>query len=177
MDHQGVDLVLMDIRMPEMDGIECLGILKRKAPEMNVVVFTGYATADYLRRSMAAGADGYLVKPSSARELWGAIDFSLAGGFPVSRCMRPHFSANSGVPDPASWDESLSDEDNKLMTALARGMMYKEIADQLHLSAAHVKKHLHRVFVKFHAQNRTEAVQEWDRHRVQQGRTGGSQAR
>jgi DNA-binding NarL/FixJ family response regulator len=135
------DLVLMDIRMPGGSGIECTARLKRAMPRVKIIMVTGVHDADSVAKSLEAGADDYLTKPVTADQCLATLRFALR--------------------DQARDCSRLSVRENEVMRRLAEGLLYKEIADKLEISYAVVHKLLHKIFVKLHVSNRTEAISKW----------------
>jgi DNA-binding NarL/FixJ family response regulator len=135
------DLVLMDIRMPGVNGIECTERLKNVMPRVKTIMVTGVQDADAIQKSQEAGADGYLTKPITTDQFLATLRFA-AKGF-AKEC------------------SSLSRRENEVMRCLAAGLLYKEIADKLGISDAVVHELLHKIFVKLHVSNKAEAISKW----------------
>ncbi len=156
------DVVLMDIRMPEMNGIECVRQLKIKLPRLKCVMVTGLIDSGTVGKALAAGADGYLTKPFSVEGCRAAIKFAMTGGMPMSPNIAPEIKADitRAHPEPVE-GSTLSLREQQIMNHLSHGFYYKEIADKVGLSVAGVKKRLHRIFGRLKAQNRTEAIEQW----------------
>jgi len=142
------EVVLMDIRMPGISGIECMGLLKKTMPGLIVVLVTGLADPETMAEALAAGGDGYLTKPFTASQCLATVTFALRGQTPSS----------TGGGDACS---RLTKQENEVMRCLAEGLLDKEIADQLCISSWSVRKHLRKIFPKLHVGNRTEAAREW----------------
>jgi DNA-binding NarL/FixJ family response regulator len=135
------DLVLMDIRMPGVNGIECAARLKRTMPRVKTIMMTAVHDAGSIEKSSEAGADGYLTKPVTADQCLATLRFALKG---------------RAVDCPP-----LSRQDNEVMRGLAAGLLYKEIADKMGISYSTVHKHQHRIFLKLRVSNRAEAIRNW----------------
>jgi len=155
----GPDVVLMDINLPGMSGIECVARLKEKAPKTQVLMLTTYEEGDLIFESLRAGANGYLLKNMPPSELVHAVEQVYAGGSPMSmhiaRKVVSHFQR---IKKPSSEMEKLTKREQEILALLAKGFLYKEIADQLGISLSTVRAHLHTVYEKLHVQSRTEAV-------------------
>ena len=155
----GPDVVLMDINLPGMSGIECVARLKEKAPRTQVLMLTTYEEGDLIFESLRAGANGYLLKNMPPSELVHAVEQVHAGGSPMSmhiaRKVVSHFQR---IKKPSSEMEKLTKREQEILALLAKGFLYKEIADQLGISLSTVRAHLHTVYEKLHVQSRTEAV-------------------
>lgn len=159
MPGQAPDVVLMDINLPGMSGIECVARLKEKAPKTQVLMLTTYEEGDLIFESLRAGANGYLLKNMPPSELVNAVEQVHAGGSPMSmhiaRKVVSHFQQ---IKQPSSEMEKLTKRELEILALLAKGFLYKEIADQLGISLSTVRAHLHTVYEKLHVQSRTEAV-------------------
>lgn len=153
------DVVLMDINLPGMNGIECVARLKEQLPKTQVLMLTTYEESDLIFDSLRKGASGYLLKNMPPSELIQAIEQVQAGGSPMSmqiaRKVVNHFQK---IRTPQSDMERLTKREQEILALLAKGFLYKEIADQLTISLSTVRAHLHTVYEKLHVQSRTEAV-------------------
>jgi DNA-binding NarL/FixJ family response regulator len=153
------DVVLMDINLPHMNGIECVARLKQQLPKTQVLMLTTYEESDLIFDSLRKGASGYLLKNMPPKELIQAIEQVHAGGAPMSmqiaRKVVNHFQQ---IKKPESEVEKLTGREHEILALLAKGYFYKEIADQLDISLSTVRAHLHAVYEKLHVQSRTEAV-------------------
>ena len=153
------DVVLMDINMPGMNGIECVERLKKMMPEVLIVMLTVYEDSDQIFRALAAGASGYLLKRLSPTKLLQAIREVQAGGSPMSNSIARKVVAS--FQKAKNLDEKqphLSPREQAVLDCLAKGLTYKQIADQLEISIDTIRTHLRRVYEKLHVQSRTEAV-------------------
>ncbi len=153
------DVVLMDINLTGMNGIECVARLKEHVPKTQVLMLTTYEESDLIFDSLRAGANGYLLKNMAPAELVQSIHQVHAGGSPMSmhiaRKVVNHFQQ---IKDPSSEMEQLTKREQEILALLAKGYLYKEIADQLGISMSTVRAHLHTVYEKLHVQSRTQAV-------------------
>ena len=153
------DVVLMDINLPKMNGIECVERLKQTMPKTQVLMLTTYDESDLIFDSLRKGASGYLLKNMPPAELIQAIEQVHAGGAPMSmqiaRKVVNHFQK---IKKPQSDMEQLTKREHEILALLAKGYFYKEIADQLGVTLSTVRAHLHAVYEKLHVQSRTEAV-------------------
>jgi DNA-binding NarL/FixJ family response regulator len=153
------DVVLMDINMPGMNGIECVERLKRSMPEVQIVMLTIYEDTEQIFKALAAGATGYLLKRLSPSKLLQAIREVQAGGSPMSNSIARKVVAS--FQKAKKTDEKqphLSPREQAVLDCLAKGLTYKQIADQLEISIDTIRTHLRRVYEKLHVQSRTEAV-------------------
>jgi DNA-binding NarL/FixJ family response regulator len=153
------DVVLMDINLPGMSGIECVARLKQNNPKLQVLMLTTYEESDLIFDSLRRGASGYLLKNLPPSELIQAVEQVHAGGAPMSmqiaRKVVNHFQQ---IQKPRSEVEKLTKREHEILALLAKGYLYKEIADQLSITLSTVRAHLHTVYEKLHVQSRTEAV-------------------
>jgi DNA-binding NarL/FixJ family response regulator len=153
------DVVLMDINMPGMNGIECVSRLKALHPEIEVVMLTVYQDADNVLKSLAAGANGYLLKRAERDELLAAIRQVLAGGSPMSSQIARKVVQAFRQPVTAESDTSgLSPREQEVLDYLTKGYMYKEIASLLHISFDTVHTHTRHIYEKLHIRSRTELM-------------------
>ena len=153
------DVALVDINLPGMSGIECVRRLKSRTPALKVLMLTTYEESDLIFKSLRAGASGYLLKKMAALELPSAIEQVQAGGAPMSmqvaRKVVEHFHQ---IHEGASDMEKLTPREQETLELLAKGFLYKEIADKLNVTVNTVKRHLHSIYEKLHVQSRTEAT-------------------
>jgi len=153
------DVVLMDINLPRMNGIECVARLKENLPKLQVLMLTTYEEGDLIFDSLRQGASGYLLKNMTPAELIQAIEQVHAGGAPMSmQIARKVVSHFQQIKKPQSEMEKLTKREQEILALLAKGYLYKEIADQLGITLSTVRAHLHTVYEKLHVQSRTEAV-------------------
>ena len=153
------DVVLMDINLPKRSGVECVRILKPMYPKVEFVMLTTYNDHELIFEALRAGASGYLLKNMPPTELIQAIEQIHTNGTPMSiqitHKMVSHFQQ---IKKPQSDMEQLTKREHEILALLAKGYLYKEIADQLGISLSTVRAHLHAVYEKLHVQSRTEAV-------------------
>jgi len=153
------DVVLMDINLPRMNGIECVARLKEQLPKTQVLMLTTYEESDLIFDSLRRGASGYLLKNLPPAELIQAIEQVHAGGAPMSmqiaRKVVNHFQQ---IKQPRSEMEKLTKREQEILALLAKGYFYKEIAEQVGITLSTVRAHLHAIYEKLHVQSRTEAV-------------------
>jgi DNA-binding NarL/FixJ family response regulator len=153
------DVVLMDINLPGISGIECVAKLKAQIPQTQVLMLTSYDESDLIFESLRMGAHGYLLKNTPPAELVQAVEQVHAGGSPMSmRIARKVVKHFEQIQKPASDMETLTPREREILALLAKGFLYKEIADQLGISLSTVRAHLHTVYEKLHVQSRTQAV-------------------
>ena len=157
--NEAPEVVLMDINLPGMSGIQCVARLKELLPKVLVLMLTTYEESDLIFESLRAGASGYLLKNMHPSEIIQAIEQVHSGGAPMSmHIARKVVSYFQKIPQPSSEIEKLTKREQEILALLAKGYLYKEIADQLGISLSTVRAHLHTVYEKLHVQSRTQAV-------------------
>jgi len=153
------DVVLVDINLPGMNGIDCVAKLKVQLPQLRALMMTTYEDRDLIFNSLRAGASGYLLKNATHGELIQAIEQVHAGGAPMSmqiaRKVVEHFHQ---IAKPSSDVEKLTEREKEILGLLAEGYLYKEISDKLGISFHTVKTHIHVIYEKLHVQSRTQAT-------------------
>jgi len=165
------DIVLMDIRLPGMSGVECVGHLRQVLPGARAVMLTAYEDADDVFQSLTAGAYGYMLKSAEPARLREAIREAHQGGSPISgsvaRKIVDFFRGGepAGVP-PAGEQAPLSPREVEILRLLSEGYAYKQIADELGAALNTIRTHIKRIYEKLHAHSRLEAIRQF------QSRTG-----
>ena len=154
------DVTLMDINLPGISGVECVRRLKPLLPRTQVIMLTVYQNTDNIFKALAAGATGYLLKQTPPAELLAAIGDVHAGGSPMSGHIARKIVQSFQGPalEACAGAESLSPREAEVLDLLAKGFLYKEIADQMKISYATVHTHIRHVYEKLHVRSRTEAV-------------------
>ena len=154
------DVVLMDINLPGMSGIECVRQLKAKLPATQIMMLTMFEDSEQIFESLTAGASGYLLKRTSPVKLLESIEEVCRGASPMSgkiaRIVVQYFQSLKKSPDADC--KKLSDREEQILALLARGDRYKEIASQLDISFDTVRSHMRNIYDKLHVHSRTEAV-------------------
>ena len=153
------DVVLVDINLPGMNGIQCVAALKARLPALRVLMLTTYEETDLIFDSLRAGASGYLLKKRVPDELVAAIEQVYEGGAPMSmqiaRKVVDYFQQPREAPAAI---EKLTPREEEILRLLATGSFDKEIADSLGISINTVRAHLRSIYEKLHVQSRTEAA-------------------
>jgi DNA-binding NarL/FixJ family response regulator len=153
------DVVLMDINLPGISGIECLIRLKEILPDVQVMMLTVYEDDDLIFKSLVAGATGYILKRTPPTELLDAIKEIHGGGSPMSdQIARKVVQAFQQMGRSSKETENLSDRETEILGYLSKGYQDKEIADKLFLSVKTVRTHLRNIYRKLEVRSRTEAV-------------------
>jgi DNA-binding NarL/FixJ family response regulator len=153
------DIVIMDINLPGMNGIDCIRQVKKKVPRTQFMMFTVYENDEKVFEALKAGASGYLLKNTGMIQMTDSLKELYNGGSPMSsgiaRKLVTVFREQQTNQQPV---EALSQRENQVLQLLSKGLLYKEIADQLVISTGTVRQHIHRIYEKLHVQNRTEAI-------------------
>ncbi|MGC9941291.1 MAG: response regulator transcription factor [Verrucomicrobiota bacterium] len=153
------EVVLMDINLGGMSGIECVEKLKAQSPAMQILMLTVYEDTDQIFKALAAGASGYLLKRSSPTKLLQAIREVHAGGSPMTSSIARKVVASFQKSKPTAEKQThLSPREEMVLNCLAKGFTYKQIADELDISIDTIRTYLRRIYEKLHVQSRTEAV-------------------
>lgn len=152
-------VVLMDINLPGMSGIECVRRLKPLLPTTQFVMLTVYEDADHIFNALAAGACGYLLKRVSRGELLAALKDVSVGGSPMSSNIARKVVQSFQRPAMHSSEAvELSPREREVLELLARGYLYKEIADSLQITIPTVNTYIRRIYEKLHVRSRSQAV-------------------
>jgi DNA-binding NarL/FixJ family response regulator len=153
------NVVLMDINLPGMNGVECVRRLAQLAPEIQVVMLTAYEDTENIFNSLAAGASGYLLKRTSSAELLTAIRDVHKGGSPMTtHIARKVVQSFKRAGSSLQATEKLSQREQEVLDCLSQGFLYKEIAEKLGISYETVHTYIRRIYEKLQVRTRTEAV-------------------
>ncbi|MER3497141.1 MAG: DNA-binding response regulator [Chitinophagaceae bacterium] len=156
------DVVLMDINLGgEENGIDCVRDLKPKMPTTNFMMCTVYEEDEKIFEALSAGASGYILKKTAPAKLLESITELYHGGSPMSsQIARKVVAAFQSKPQDTSI-QILSNREKEILELLSKGLMYKEIAAQIFISAETVRKHVYHIYEKLHVSNRVEAVNKY----------------
>lgn len=153
------EVVLMDIQLPKLSGIDCTTQIKRILPAVQVIMVTVYEDTDRISAALRAGACGYLLKRCTPAELVSAVREARMGGVPMPReIARKVIASFQQPPTVAAGICELRPSERKILELLATGLANKEIAHRLDLSAGTVRWHLENIYSKLHVHSRTEAL-------------------
>jgi len=167
------DVVLMDINLPGMSGIEATARIKHHLPEVLIVMVTVYGDHDKIFAALKAGASGYLLKRSTPAEVREAIHDVLGGGAPMSAAIARRIVEAFYQPrTDSAGEDALSPRESEVLKLLADGLANKEIADQLDISVQTVRVHVKHIYEKLHVRSRVEAAN-WYRDSQEHGRWPG----
>ncbi|HYG22940.1 MAG TPA: response regulator transcription factor [Verrucomicrobiae bacterium] len=159
MPEEKPDVVLADINLPGLNGIECIRRLKPILPNTQFVMVTVYEDADHIFNALAVGASGYLLKQTARNDLLAALREVHAGGSPMSSNIARKVVQSFRRPNaPAHPSHDLSPREREVLELLARGYLYKEIADSLQISVPTVNTYIRRIYEKLHVRSRAQAV-------------------
>jgi DNA-binding NarL/FixJ family response regulator len=152
------DVVLMDINLPGMNGVECVRQLKKNLPQIQIMMLTVYEDTENIFDALTAGASGYLLKRTTGPELLDAIREVQRGGSPMTTHIARKVVQSFQRSAPMQPAENLSDREQQVLDLLSKGLMYKEIAEKLQISYETVHTYIRRIYEKLQVRTRTEAV-------------------
>jgi DNA-binding NarL/FixJ family response regulator len=163
-DNHNLDLILMDIEMPIMDGVEATAKVKQKYPQIKIIMLTVFDNDENIFKAIKAGADGYLLKEINAGDLHTGILKTLNGGAAMNpsialktlKLLRNPFVASS---EQSQQDIKLTDREIEVLEQLSKGLSYNAIAENLILSTGTIRKHIENIYRKLQVHNKLEAVQ------------------
>ncbi len=153
------DVVLMDINLPGLNGVECVRRLRPLMPQTQFLMLTVYADADHIFAALAAGATGYLLKSTRRVELLAAIDQVVQGGSPMSSGIARKVVQSFARPAASAPEyEGLSPREQSVLGLLTKGYLYKEISEELGVSVPTVNTYIRRIYEKLQVHSRSQAV-------------------
>ena len=152
----GPDVVLMDVRMPEMDGVDAVAVLRRRVPGCRVVMLTTFDDEEYVVQALRAGAAGYLLKDLPAAELAESVRLAHAGVTQLDQAAARHVAAALSAHPAAT--EALTGRETEVLRMVATGATNREIASRLFLSEGTVKNHISRILGRLGLRDRTQAA-------------------
>jgi DNA-binding NarL/FixJ family response regulator len=153
------DVVLMDIHMGGISGIECAGRLKALMPQLQIMMLTVYEDTNQIFKALSAGASGYMLKRLTPDKLLEAIQDVHGGGSPMSSSIaRKVVGSFQAAPKTGNKEAILSAREQTILDCLSNGLTYKQVADKLGITIPTIRSYLRRVYEKLHVQSRTEAV-------------------
>lgn len=170
-ENHNVDLILMDIEMPVLNGIETTQVVKQKYPHIKIVMLTAFDNDEHIFNAIKAGADGYLLKEINPKELYQGIQETLNGG----AAMNPSIAMKTlkllrnplDIQNPKDQEEiSLSEREIEVLEQLSKGLSYTVIATHLFLSPSTVRKHIENIYKKLQVHSKMEAVQKAKNHNI-----------
>jgi DNA-binding NarL/FixJ family response regulator len=152
------DVVLMDIHLPGISGIECIRQIKSECPSTQFIMSTVYEDDDNIFESLKAGASGYLLKKTEPVKILEAIKEVYSGGSPMSTQIARKVIASFQAPNGIDETGVLTPKEKEILKALSKGLRYKEIASDMHISIETVRSHVRKIYEKLQVQSRTEAL-------------------
>ena len=170
-ENHNLDLILMDIEMPVLNGIETTQMVKQKYPHIKIIMLTAFDTDEHIFNAIKAGADGYLLKEINPKDLHEGIIETLNGG----AAMNPSIAMKTlkllrnpiDIQNPRDQEEiSLSTREVEVLEQLSKGLSYTVIADHLFLSPSTVRKHIENIYKKLQVHSKIEAVQKARNHNI-----------
>ena len=162
--NHNLDLILMDIEMPKMNGIEATAIIKSKFPQIKIIMLTVFDNDENIFKAIKAGADGYFLKEVNPQELYNGIQETLSG----CAGMTPSIALKTLklLREPLVFDDSIAKEEISLtsreievLEQLSKGLKYNAIAENLYLSPGTIRKHVENIYTKLQVHNKLEAIQ------------------
>lgn len=170
-DNHNLDLILMDIEMPVLNGIETTQIVKQKYPHIKIIMLTAFDNDEHIFNAIKAGADGYLLKEINPKDLYTGIEETLNGG----AAMNPSIAMKTLklLRNPTCINNledkeeiSLSSREIEVLEQLSKGLSYTVIAGNLFLSPSTVRKHIENIYKKLQVHSKIEAVQKAKNHNI-----------
>lgn len=161
LETHAVDVVLMDLKMPIMNGIHATKAIKEKYPQIKILVLTTYDADAWLFDAIRNGADGYLLKDTSREALIQAIEEIVAGNTPVDTKVAGklfHQLARQALPGDSTLGQNLSDREKEILKLISQGMANAEIAQTLYLSEGTVRNYVSAILEKLEVEDRTQAA-------------------
>lgn len=170
-DHN-IDVILMDIQMPEKDGIATTEYIKNKYPHIKILMLTVFDDDDNIFNAIQAGADGYLLKETNPAELHKAITDVLEGGAAMTPSVALktlnilRFPAKMAIDKEQQEKITLTKRETEILEQLSKGLNYQQIAENLIISPSTVRKHIENIYKKLQVHNKMEAVQKAMKHNI-----------
>ncbi len=164
-----IDLILMDIEMPKMNGIEATKIIKKNHPQIKIIMLTVFDNDEHIFNAIQAGADGYLMKEVAPDVLYDGICETLKGGAAMNPSIAMKTLKLLRNPVDFSKDEeevSLSDREIEVLEQVSKGLSYTQIAENLFLSPSTIRKHIENIYKKLQVHSKMEAVQKARRNNL-----------
>ena len=157
------DVVIMDINMPGMTGIECIKKIEEECPHTQFMIFTIYENDEKIFDALAAGASGYILKKTPTEKIIEAIKELHNGGSPMSSMIARKVLGHFKQDKPTSL-QILTNRENEILSLLSKGFLYKEIGVKLSITTGTVTQHIHKIYDKLHVSNKTEAINLLNKH-------------
>jgi DNA-binding NarL/FixJ family response regulator len=156
------DIIVMDINLPGMTGIECIRRLRQKGFTGQFMMFTVYDDDESVFEALQAGAMGYILKKSSPSQFLASIREIMEGGSPMSaQIARKLVNVFNKQEKPVAESDLLSKREREILELISKGFLYKEVAEKLFITTGTVKQHIHKIYEKLQVQNKTEAINKY----------------
>ena len=152
------DIVIMDIQLPGMNGIDCIRQVRAKNPDIQFIMFTIYENSDTVFKALEAGATGYLLKNSSPGKIIESLKELYDGGSPMNPEIAKKLVLRFQHPPASSNEYNLTPKEWQILELMSKGYLYKEIADELNNTVNTIKQHIRHIYEKLHVQNKAEAI-------------------
>ena len=152
------DIVIMDINLPGIDGIECIKLVRERNPAIQFMMFTIYENSDTVFKALEAGATGYLLKNSSPTKIIESLRELYLGGSPMNAEIAKKLVLRFQKTGNAVNEYHLTPKEQQVLELMAKGYLYKEIADELNNTVNTIKQHIRNIYEKLHVQNKAEAI-------------------
>jgi len=152
------DVVIMDINLPGMNGIDCIKKVKPSCPHTQFIMFTIYEDDEKIFEALVAGASGYLLKKTPLSKIVESLIELHEGGAPMSMQIARKVIERMRSSETTNANDELTARENEVLQCLSKGWLYKEIGIKLNISMGTVRQHIHNIYEKLHVQNRTEAL-------------------
>ncbi len=162
--NHNIDLILMDIEMPKMNGIEATAIVKSQFPQIKIIMLTVFDNDENIFKSIKAGADGYLLKEINPQELHNAIVETLNGGAIMTpsialKTLKLFRNPETFQDIPNKDEYNLTTREIEVLEQLSKGLKYNAIAENLFISSGTIRKHVENIYTKLQVHNKLEAIQ------------------
>jgi DNA-binding NarL/FixJ family response regulator len=155
------DIIIMDINLPGMNGIDCITEIRKKNTTTQFLIFTVFEDDEKIFDALKAGAMGYLLKRTPKEQLLEALLDLHNGGSPMSTSIARKVIQSFSKVSPSNYESTISKKEREVIELLAKGFLYKEIGDKLSISLNTVKQHLHNIYKKLQVDNKTEAINKY----------------
>ncbi len=170
-EDSNLDVILMDIQMPEMNGIEATKIITQRYPHIKIIMLTVLDDENHIFQAIQAGANGYILKDEPPQKLLDGILEILQGGAPMSagialKALRMLRNPLENTDDVPLENIELSLRETEVLQHLSKGFDYKQIAENLHISPSTVRKHIENIYQKLQVHNKVEAIQKAQKQRL-----------
>jgi DNA-binding NarL/FixJ family response regulator len=152
------DIVIMDIQLPGMNGIECIKQVREKKPSIQFMMFTIYENSDHVFQALEAGATGYLLKNSPPSKIVESLRELHNGGSPMNAEIAKKLVTRFQKPVLPQNEYHLTPKEQLVLELMSKGYLYKEIADELNNTVNTIKQHIRHIYEKLHVQNKAEAI-------------------